>query len=248
MDQTLHGIIETYGIYAVFALCTIEGDLTLLISGVLAQSGFFGNYSYPKVIIAGTLGGVVGDTCGYFVGRFFRHGIKDYTFYRIAQPRIERLIANFGGYAIIMSKYIYGIRAAMCIFNGVGSMPLWKFIAIDTISCFLWATLLASAGFFFSGFITSILGDFRQIGKALLVIVVIGIALFYLLEKFWLSEKVEHANPDTIQKFEDKLHNIEEVGKEKLHDIGERLHLTSSKDDTIEKEKVAEKSDAAKKK
>ena len=38
----LQEIIEQYGIYAVFALCTIEGDITLLLSGVLAHSGFFG--------------------------------------------------------------------------------------------------------------------------------------------------------------------------------------------------------------
>jgi membrane protein DedA with SNARE-associated domain len=248
MDQALYGIIETYGIYAVFLLCTVEGDLTLLLSGVLAQSGFFGPYSFLKVIVAGTLGGVAGDTFGYFVGRFFRHTVRDYRFYRMAQPRIERLVDNFGGYAIIMSKYIYGIRAGMCIFNGVARMPLWRFVAIDTVSCFIWSSLLAGAGFFFSGFVTSIIGDFQQIGKALFVIVVIGIAGFYLLERFWLSKKVETANPETIQKFEVKLHNIEEVAQEKLQGIGERLHLTSTKDSEVETEKeIEEKKNAAKK-
>jgi len=44
MDE-LSQIIAQYGIYAVFALCTIEGDITLLISGAMAHSGYFGNYS-----------------------------------------------------------------------------------------------------------------------------------------------------------------------------------------------------------
>ena len=60
MELPLYQIIEQYGIYAVFALCTIEGDITLLLSGVLAHSGFFGKYSFIKVILFGTLGGMAG--------------------------------------------------------------------------------------------------------------------------------------------------------------------------------------------
>jgi hypothetical protein len=119
---------------------------------------------------------------------------------------------------------------------------------LDTASCFIWASLLASAGFFFSGVVTSIIGDFQQIGRALFVIVVFGVVAFYLLERFWLSKKVETANPETIQKIEVKLHNIEEVAQEKLQGIGERLHLTSTKDSEGEPAKeIEEKKNAAKK-
>ena len=53
---------------------------------------------------------MVGDNVGYWIGRFFRKSVKDYRFYKMAQPRIERLIEKFGGFSIIISKYIYGIR------------------------------------------------------------------------------------------------------------------------------------------
>jgi hypothetical protein len=36
----------------------------------------------------------------------------------------------------------------------------------------------------------------------LLVIVVVGIAGFYLAERFWLSPKVEEADPERLQEFE----------------------------------------------
>ena len=226
MDH-LSQIIEQYGIYAVFALCTIEGDITLLLSGVMAHSSFFGHWSFLKVFVAGTLGGVVGDSFGYLVGRIFRETVKDYAFYKMAQPRIERLIDKFGGFAVILSKYIYGIRAAMCLFNGIGRMPFWRFLVLDTISCSIWVLLLAGSGYFFSGAITSIIGDFKQIGIALFFIVMVGVIAFYVIERFWLSEKVEEANPETIHKIEEKIHDIEEVAQEKLHDLGERLHLTT---------------------
>lgn len=225
MDE-LSQLIAQYGIYAVFALCMVEGDITLLISGALAHSGFFGDYSFFKVLFFGTLGGMAGDHIGYGIGRIFHEKAKHYRFYQMAQPRVERLIDKFGAFAIIISKYIYGIRAAMCIFYGIGKMPFTRFLFLDFISCFLWVLVLAGTGYFFSGAITSIIGDFQQIGIALFFVILFAVVVLYVVERYWLSEKVEEADPETIHKLEEKLHHVEEVAQEKLHDLTERLHLT----------------------
>jgi membrane protein DedA with SNARE-associated domain len=245
MDQ-LEQIIQQYGIYAVFVLCTIEGDITLLISGTMAHGGFFGSYSFLKVIFFGTLGGMAGDLACYYAGRRFGESVKHYRFYEMAQPRIEGLIDKFGAYAIIISKYIYGIRVAMSLFYGVGRMPFTRFVVLDAISCGLWVFLLSGAGYFFSGFVTSIIGDFQQIGIALFFIVMTGIVVFYIVERFWLSEKVEEANPETIAKIEEKILAVEGVAEQKLHDLGERLHLTrepssEEKEAPVETKKAAQK-------
>ena len=249
MEHPFYELFEQYGIYAVFALCTVEGDITLLLSGVLAHSGFFGPWSFLKVYIFGTLGGIVGDSFGYMIGRIFHESVKSYSFYKMAQPRIEKLIDKFGGFAIIISKYIYGIRGAMCIFYGMGRMPYLRFLLLDFISCSVWVLILSGIGYFFSGAITTIIGDFKQIGIALFFIVMIGIVAFYLIERYWLSEKVEEANPETIHKIEEKIHTIEEAAHVKLHDLGEKLHLTSqpNRDEKQdEKEDKREKASAAK--
>jgi hypothetical protein len=62
--------------------------------------------------------------------------------------------------------------------------------------------LLSGAGYFFSGAVIRIIGDFQRLGKVLLVIVVVGIAAFYLAERFWLSPKVEEADPERLQELE----------------------------------------------
>ncbi len=242
MEQ-LSQLIEQYGIYAVFALCTVEGDITLLISGAMAHSGFFGEYSFFKVFLAGTFGGMVGDSVGYFIGRVFHEKAKDYRFYQMTQPRIERLIAKFGGFAIVISKYIYGIRAGMCLFYGIAKTPFLRFLMLDAISCATWVLILAGTGYFFSGAITGILGNFKQVGISLFFVVLVGIIIFYVVERYWLSEKVEEVNPETIHKIEEKIHVFEDVAQEKLHDLGERLHLTAKSEDEStgkEKEKAAQ--------
>jgi membrane protein DedA with SNARE-associated domain len=245
MDH-LSQIIEQYGIYAVYALCTVEGDMTLLISGVMAHGEFFGHWGFLKVFLAGTLGGMTGDLFAYSIGRFFRERVKDYRFYKMAQPRIERLINKFGGFSIIISKYIYGIRAGMCLFNGIGRMPFWRFLMLDAISCSIWVFILAGAGYFFSGAITSVLGNFKQAGIALFFIALVGIVTFYVIEHYWLSEKVEDVKPETIHKIEEKLHKVEEVAQTKLQDIGEKLHLTSAPNREEHAEDAKEKAAAAK--
>lgn len=225
MDQ-FSQIIEQYGIYAVFALCTIEGDITLLLSGAMAQRGFFGNYSFLQLFIAGTLGGMLGDHVGYGIGRVFHQNAKHYRFYQMAQPRIERLIGKFGKFALVVSKFIYGIRVAMCVFYGIGKMPFLKFLVLDAISCSIWVLMLGGIGYFFSGAITSIIGDFRQVGIALFFVILVAVIVIYAVERYWLSEKVEEVEPETLVKIEEKFHAIEEIAQEKLHDLGERLHLT----------------------
>jgi membrane protein DedA with SNARE-associated domain len=209
----LYDFIKDYGLYAVFLLVMIEGDLTLLLAGVLAHEAFFGDHSFAWVLLAGTLGGSASDNIAYLTGREFRKGVRDIRFYRAAKPRMERLTENFGGLSIFLSKYIYGLRWASCIFYGVSRMPYLRFMLLSLASCFAWVLVLSGAGYFFSGAVIGVIGDFQRLGKALLVIVVVGIVGFYLAERFWLSKKVEEsAVPERLQE-------LEQAAQEKLQDL-----------------------------
>ena len=212
----LNDIIRSYGVYAVFILVLIEGDITLLLAGVLARNSFFGPHSFAWVLLAGTLGATVSDNIAYFSGRVFRKGVRNIRFYRAAKPRMERLTNNFGGLSIFLSKYIYGLRWASCIFHGVGRMPYLRFVLLSLASCFAWVLLLSGAGYFFSGAVTGIIGDFQRLGKVLLVIVVVGIGGVYLAERFWLSKKVEEADPERLQE-------LEQAAQEKLQGLRQEL-------------------------
>src|SRR5215203_3579967 len=175
-------LLFQYGLYAVFILVMLEGDITLLLAGVLAHSGFFGEYSFAQVLIWGTIAGSLSDNIAYFSGRGFCEGVRKFRFYRAAQPRLERLTTKFGPLSIFLSKYIYGLRWASCVFYGVGRMPYLRFLPLSFASCFLW------------------------------VIVVLGVVGFYLTERFWLSPKVEEADPERLQEFE-------HAATEKLQDL-----------------------------
>src|SRR5206468_9422800 len=112
--QFLSQLIEQYGLYAVFFLTMIEGDITLLLAGVLAHSAFFGDYSFARVLVWGTLGAFASDNLAYAAGRGFGKTVRGFRLYRRAKPRLERLTERFGRRSIFLSKYIYGLRWASC--------------------------------------------------------------------------------------------------------------------------------------
>ena len=87
-----------------------------------------------------------------------------------------------------------------------------RFMVLSLTSCFMWVFVLSGAGYFFSGAIMGLIGDFQRLGKVLLIIVVCGVIGFYLVERLWLSKKVEQANPERLQ-------GLEQAAQEKLHDL-----------------------------
>jgi membrane protein DedA with SNARE-associated domain len=223
--EFLSQLIEQYGLYAVFFLVMIEGDITLLMAGVLAHSAFFGDSataSFARVLVWGTLGGVASDNLAYLAGRAFGKTVRNFRFYRSSKERMQRLTDRFGTLSIFLSKYIYGLRWASCTFYGVAHMPYVRFLLLSLASCFVWVLILSGIGFFFSTAVMGLLGDFRRLGKALLVIVIVGILGFYLVKRIWLSKKVEEAEPE-------KLHEIEHAAieglKELKDEIREKIHL-----------------------
>jgi membrane protein DedA with SNARE-associated domain len=230
----LYELIGQYGLYAIFLLVMLEGDITLLIGGVLAHSGFFGEYSFAQLLLWATLGGCLSDNIAYFAGRAFCEGVREFRFYRMAKPRLERLTNKFGVLSIFLSKYIYGLRWAACVFYGVGRMPYLRFLIVSFFSCLLWVFILAGAGYFFSGAVMGLIGDFERLGKVLLVIVVLGIVGFYLIERYWLSPRVEEADPERLQE-------LEHAAAEKLHDLREEIqeHIPFTHRD--EKKRVAKR-------
>jgi membrane protein DedA with SNARE-associated domain len=220
--QFLSHLIELYGLYGVFALTMFEGDLTLLLAGVLAHSDFFGSYSFARVLIWGTLGGFASDNLAYGAGRIFSGTVRKFRFYRSASHRIERMTNRFGTLSIFISKYVYGLRWASCTFYGVARMPYLRFVPLSFFSCFVWVFILSGVGYFFSSAVMGLIGDFRHVGKILLGILIGGVVTFYLIKRRWVSPKVEEAQPERLQKIE---HAAIEGLKEIKEDIQEKIHF-----------------------
>jgi len=231
-------LMSRFGLPAIFLLTMLEGDITLLLAGVLAQGHAFGDYSFLQVLITGTLAGAASDQLAYALGRGMRSGVKKYRFYNAARSRIERLTDKFGPLSIFVSKFTYGLRWGACAFYGVAKMPYLRFLLLSLASCFVWVLTLAGAGYIFHTAIYNLIGDFEKFPFILLALVAAGVVGFYLAEKYWLSKKVEDADPARIQKFE-------QAAEEKFQEIREEIqdilpHTLARKKDAPKKKSKAE--------
>jgi membrane protein DedA with SNARE-associated domain len=185
MDE-LQALFRQYGLWVVFFGTMIEGDLTLLLAGVLARSGLF---SFQDALLVGTSGGVVGDLISYLIGSGFRSRARTLRFYLRAKPRIERLMRRFGGFTLFIVKYTYGLRTAMSVFCGLAHFGAHRFAPLALLSCMAWVILLAGLGYFFTGTIEKLIGDIHTIEKAVLAIVVL-LVLALVVKHYRLGRRV----------------------------------------------------------
>ncbi|HXG66647.1 MAG TPA: DedA family protein [Blastocatellia bacterium] len=173
-------LLRKYGLWAVFFGTMIEGDLTLLLAGVLARAGLF---TFEEALMVGTAGGFVGDSLTYFIGARFRNKARSLGFFLRAQPRIEKLMRRFGILSVFIVKFVYGLRTTSAIFWGLAHFGYPRFAVLTLLSCAAWVGVLTGLGFTFATGIESLIGDLHRFQIILLIAVVI-IATVYAITRF----------------------------------------------------------------
>ena len=176
----MYELLQKYGLWAVFFGTMIEGDLTLLFSGVLARAGLF---TFEEALVVGTAGGFVGDSLSYMIGARFRGRARTWHFFIRARPRVEKLMNRFGVLSVFIVKYVYGLRTTSAIFCGLAHFGFLRFALLTLVSCGVWVGVLTGLGFTFATGIEKLVGDLKKIQIILLVVVII-IATVYVISRF----------------------------------------------------------------
>jgi membrane protein DedA with SNARE-associated domain len=156
--------VETFlvrhGLLAVFAGAMFEGDLTMVMAGVVAHLGYL---PLSSAVEAACLGAFAGDLVWYGLGRRGAAAVRESAVYRHAAPLIGRLAARVGEAEIVMARFVYGTRIASMVFWGVHGLPLARFAAFDLFGCALAAVLLGILGY---GLSESALAMFGRVQRA----------------------------------------------------------------------------------
>jgi membrane protein DedA with SNARE-associated domain len=176
----IHGFLERYGLLALFLLATVEGDMSLVLAGILAHLGVM-----PVVgaMVCGALGNLTGDTAWYVVGRCYHGRIKSTWFYRRVGAGVERVASRIGPWQLLAARVVYGTRNASMLFWGMMSLPLTRFLLTDGLGC-----ALASAGFVGLGYILghgadSVMGNISRLEHGFLAALVVGGLVIWLVSR-----------------------------------------------------------------
>jgi membrane protein DedA with SNARE-associated domain len=176
--------LRTYGLWAVFFLAAVEGDLTLLLAGMLVHLGV---WPAGTTFAVGTAGAMAGDCFYYWLGHGAARRWLTTAHGQRVMPRIERAARRYGLVSLFFARYIHGARIATMFFWGTQRTPVLKFAVLDALACALWASIFIGLGYLFAGSIEQLIGELRRIESWILL----GLVVFATLlgVRHYLAER-----------------------------------------------------------
>lgn len=138
-------LVARFGYLAVFLGSFLEGETVLALAGLAAQHGYL---SFPAVVLVGAAGGFLGDQAFFFIGR--RYGdriLAGFPAVAARAPRVRGLLQRWDAAAVILIRFIYGLRIAGPIVIGSCGISPWRLAALNLIGALLWAPLVAGVGY-----------------------------------------------------------------------------------------------------
>ena len=123
------------------------GDTAMITAGILAANGGLSIY---LVIVAGAIGGMLGDNLFYLLGRKFGPGLAD----RLLGDRGQELycwamrqISVRGATIIIVGRFVPAGRTVTTFACGTSRFPYRRFLLADSLAAFAWAAYTGLLGF-----------------------------------------------------------------------------------------------------
>jgi len=158
MDQLL-GLLTLYGVPALFGILVVgsagipfPNTLILLVVGSFVAQG---ELILWEVLIAGSVGAIIGDQVGYCAGRWggrrLVHRITDKVGGTEKIKRSEAYMKSWGGYGIFFSRWLVSpLGFWINLSSGVTVYPRRRFMIWVVLGEVLWVCLCVGLGWLFS--------------------------------------------------------------------------------------------------
>jgi membrane protein DedA with SNARE-associated domain len=142
--------------YGVIALVVILGNVGVPVpeETVLALGGYLawqGKLRLSVVLVVGIVSAAAGDNLGYWLGR--RHGqeaIERYARRWLGRSdlveRTRRFVARRGTIAVVVARFVPGLRCIAGPLAGATGMPLRRFVVANLLGAAIYVPLAIAAG------------------------------------------------------------------------------------------------------
>jgi membrane protein DedA with SNARE-associated domain len=202
--QTLSIFFARYGYWAVFFGVMLEncgvpvpGETVLLFAGFLAYQG---DLQLGRIIVTAIAGATLGDTTGYCLGRFGGRALVERLrrragFFARHFDRAQSIYLKHGQWAVFVARFITGLRVFSGILAGSFRMSYARFLVFDFSGAVIWASTVASVGFFFGSNWESLVHFVKMFDRGILALGALGIivagAVYYLKGRKLAGKKSE---------------------------------------------------------
>ena len=207
--ETLHGLVSTHGYWVVALIVGLEsmgiplpGETILVLAAIYAAAD--ANLNIWLVIAAATLGSIVGDNLGYWIGKRYAYAllVRYGRHIGMSASRIkvgQYLFDRHGAKVVFLGRFIALLRILAAFLAGVNRMRWHAFLVANAAGAIVWASTFGFGGYFFGKFL------FRLQAGLSAVIFTIALAAFfgigYLIHRYEhrLTAAAEQALPGPLE-------------------------------------------------
>lgn len=199
MQTAIISIMNKYGYFGVFFLIAVENIFPPIPSEViLLFGGFMTTYSKINilgVIIASTLGSLVGAIILYYIGKILnKERLKKIVKGKIGKilrlkakdiDKADEWFDTKGNKTVFFCRFVPILRSLISIPAGMSEMPMPKFLIYTTVGSAIWNTVLTILGSIVGDkweSIVNIFDKYSHITLIILIILFIG-AITYFFKK-----------------------------------------------------------------
>ena len=176
----------------------LPGDSLLFVAGtVAAASGVNVHLLALTLLVAAVLGDSVNYSIGHFIGPRVLSHPRETRLGRWLKPeymeRTHRFYEKYGGFTIIIGRFVPIVRTFAPFLAGVGQMRYRKFLAYNVIGGVAWVGLLTYSGFLF-GNIPWVKDNLAWIVLAIVFVSLLPIAFQWIKERRARKQRLENLN------------------------------------------------------
>jgi len=154
--ETVQEVSRQYGYWAVFFGIALEnagiplpGETITVVGGFLAGSG---ELNYWFVLGSAIAGAVLGDNCGYWIGRTtgWSFLLKVGRLFRISEERLVEVKQQFSqnaAKAVFFGRFIAVLRIFAGPLAGIAEMPYGRFFLCNLGGATVWAAVMVTLAF-----------------------------------------------------------------------------------------------------
>jgi len=210
--------LNHWGYYVLFLMTFLEtsaflgflvpGESMVVISGLLASKGVL---EIGDVIWVASIGAIMGDTVGYFIGHRFGEGFflkyGKYLFFKKEYlDEAKVFFDKHSGKTVFFGRFMAWLRAFAPVVAGISRIPYPRFLIFNILGGIVWATTFSLLGYLVGNSWDIIKAYLGRMGILAFIIGVIIIYLYFLFTKKrrlfkekigWIDRRVSSQMPKT---------------------------------------------------
>ncbi|MCE3047116.1 DedA family protein [Helicobacter kayseriensis] len=179
MEEMIQNL-EFYGYILLFFSSFGGSFLGIVAAGVLSSLGKFDLF---LSIVLASCGNICGSMILVYLAKYQKKLFRNKKYlHKIAIVRVW--LKKYGIALILVNKYIYGFKSIIPLVVGMSGYSVKKFMFWNSLSAFIWGSLMGLGGFFASNFAMRVFTELKQYPYVFpLLFVGVLVLLWFVMKK-----------------------------------------------------------------